>query len=141
VTVVGGVVERVDETGVPVGLDSVVHAVVMGADRDDEAREAELNRREAALAARVELAEAILAAAAERDDDAEHRDVAASTRDREADLVAFVAKDGDSYGDNASARRNAAMDRMHAKDDRSSAAEDREALTEDAAPDGSPEQD
>ena len=111
----------------------------MGEHRDQDARAADLDRREAAQDVRDELAGNILAAAAERDDEADQRDDVASERDRAADLAAFLAADGQSYGDAAPARRDAALDRMHSKDDRASAAGDRDALTQDAEPDGPPE--
>jgi len=70
----------------------------MGEHRDQDARAADLDRREAAIAVRDELSEEILAAAAERDDEADQRDDVASERDRAADLTAFLAADGRSMG-------------------------------------------
>ena len=110
----------------------------MDRDQEQDAREAELDRREAALTARVKLAEDILAAAEARDHDADHRDDAAAQRDRTSDLAAFVATDG-SYGDDAPARRNAALDRLHSKGDRFSSADDRLALSRDVDPEEAPE--
>lgn len=86
-------------------------------------------RREAALAARVESARQVLAAATARDDEADGRDDLAVERDRAASMKAFTTPDGP-YPQDLEARRNAAIDRHSSKGDRTSAAADRTALTE-----------
>jgi hypothetical protein len=98
-------------------------------------READLDRREAMLVHRVQVAQSVLDAAAARDVLADGRDGTAIQRDRDADLRAFVDPDrSDTYGWDTPGRRDAALDRGHAKDDRSSAADDRTALTADLDP-------
>lgn len=96
---------------------------------DIEAREARVARREAALAARAESAQRVLAAAEARDGEADGRDDVAVERDRAASMEAFTTPDGP-YPQDLEARRHAAIDRHSSKDDRTSAASDRTALTE-----------
>ena len=95
-------------------------------------READLDRREAALERRIEVARDVLVAAAARDAVADDRDGRATRRDHDDDLAAFVDPlRSEGYGWDTPGRRHAALDRGHAKDDRSSAAVDRTILTAD----------
>ncbi len=99
-------------------------------------RQAELERRVAALeaweAGLVEhrrAAEAMLAAAELRDELADARDVAADLRERHGDLSEFMARHGE-YGHDWPERRAAAIDRELAKEDRAAARHDRRALAD-----------
>jgi hypothetical protein len=98
---------------------------------DLERREEAVAAREAALAKRMESAEAILGAADERDATGEARDAAADQREKDTDLSRFLAPDtGDEYGKDWPERRHAKTDREDAKDDRKASHDDRIALTE-----------
>ena len=90
--------------------------------------------REAALAERMEAAQAILDAADERDAAADTRDGVADKRENDLDLVEFLApEDEHGYGGGWRERRHANLDREQAKDDRNASHGDRLALTEEDA--------
>ncbi|KQV72780.1 hypothetical protein ASC64_19225 [Nocardioides sp. Root122] len=87
-----------------------------------------MTAREAALAKRMEEAQAILAAA--------DRDAAADERERDLDRAKMVAPpDAGDYGHDWPERRCAAADREHSKDDRAASHDDRIHLTEGSDPD------
>ncbi|MFK4088222.1 hypothetical protein ACI2LF_29185 [Kribbella sp. NPDC020789] len=103
-------------------------------DRRADEREAALDERERALAVRESAHEtpdrrtqAILEAAAERDELADERDEEAGVRDQAASLESFL-RDAD-YIPGHRARLWAGADRADSKDDRTSAATDRRNLT------------
>ena len=112
-----------------------------------EEREADLERRqdavaarEAALAERMEAAQEIVEAAEQRDAAADIRDDAASKRENDLDLAQLLAPEDEyGYGGDWPERRNANLDRGHAKDDRKASHNDRLALTEDDAERGTDE--
>jgi hypothetical protein len=114
-------------------------------DRTTDEREADLERRLAALEAweatfaeRRRAAREILAAADQRDAVADARDLAADRREQDLDRAEFLAADGE-YGNDWPERRAAAMDREHAKADRRAARRDRIALAQDCVgPSGVP---
>lgn len=93
-----------------------------------DAREALTAGREVAQADRRVQEQLILAGAAERDDDADARDVLADKRDEAVSLHAFLADEED-FGPALEARRSAAVDRLLSKTDRTSSAQDRADLT------------
>lgn len=101
----------------------------LGADE----RDADLTRREEALAARMRQADEINAAAERRDDVADARDARSENRERAISL-ARAREEGFSYDPDAAGVRAAARDREDAKDDRLASQADRHALIE-GAPD------
>lgn len=117
-----------------IGDSSVIVKDMSGGANENEGlelREAEVAKREAALAAHRETADRILDAAEVRDEEADARDRESEDRDRAADLKAFTSSDRDRpYGADLQTRRHAALDRHHSQGDRAVASEDRTALTE-----------
>jgi len=71
----------------------------------------------------------LIAAANERDDQADVRDANADKRDQAASLTAFLAADT-AFDVTLNARRSAAVDRLDAKLDRTASAQDRSELTD-----------
>lgn len=92
-------------------------------------REAVLTAREILQNDREKKVQQIIAAADERDDEADARDALADKRDQAASLAAFLST-GHTYDATLKARRSAAGDRLDSKIDRKSSAQDRSELTD-----------
>jgi hypothetical protein len=93
------------------------------------AREAAVAARETAQAERMNAAAVTLAAADERDAVSDARDVAAEKTSNDADIAEMLDQESD-FGAHWPERRQAAGDREHAKDDRTASRDDRITLTE-----------
>jgi hypothetical protein len=104
-------------------------ATSVGAPQSSAVDKANLIARESLQDDREEKVQQIIAAAEERDDEADVRDNLADKRDQAASLAAFLST-GHTYDETLKARRSAAADRLDSKNDRTSSARDRSELTD-----------
>jgi hypothetical protein len=110
-------------------------ATGVGAPQSSAVDKATLIARESLQDGREEKVQQIIAAADERDDEADVRDAVADKRDQAASLAAFLSS-GHTYDETLKARRSAAADRLDSKSDRASSARDRSELTDGGREDG-----
>lgn len=99
----------------------------------ENAREAQIEAREASRAERLEGSRGIRADADERDKQADGRDWEAGKRDMAANAKSWISQD-DEDGKALADRKAASQDRNDSKGDRISSAVDRGLLTEDDDP-------
>lgn len=111
-----------------VGRRDARRAGVDQQERALDARESQLDARDYRQVERKDEVDNVLSQAAQRDEVAEARDVAAGKRDMAANLHAWL-HDLDDRPD-AEARQDALDDRLHSAGDRESSAVDRSVLAE-----------